>query len=490
MSDRAPESLDPPDWSAFRELAHRAVDDAVAYLASLRDRPVWRPTPDDVVAELRTPLPRTGEGAEHAYADFQRLVVPYVMGNVHPRFWGWYMGSGTALGALGDFLAAIVNPNMGGGNHAANHVEAQVVDWCKEIVGMPPEASGVLVSGGSMANFIGLAVARHTSAAALGVDIRADGVQALPARTAYYASSETHSCIGKALEQLGLGHRALREVPVDAAGRIDVAALARTIAEDRAAGLVPVAVIGNAGTINTGAVDDLDALADVCAREKLWFHVDGAIGAVVALSPAHGHLVRGMARADSIALDLHKWLQVPFEAGCALVRERTAHRDTFAVMPAYLELHTRGLASGSLWFSEYGLQLTRGFRALKVWLSLKEHGAERYGRLIDQTIALAHELARLVDQTPELERLAPVALNIVCFRFVAAGKTPEQLDALNEELLIRLHESGIAVPSYTRLGGRYCLRAAISNHRTRPDDLPVLIDAVVRLGRELAGQGA
>jgi glutamate/tyrosine decarboxylase-like PLP-dependent enzyme len=483
MSDPdTPGSLDPPDWEEFRRLAHRALDDAIDDLATVRERPVWRPVPEDVVRRFHEPLPARPEDPEAIYREFRESIAPYGMGNTHPRFWSWYMGAGTAFGALGDFLAAMLNPNMGGGKHVANHVEAQVVDWCKEIVGLPPAAGGLLVSGGSMANFVGLAVARNATA---GIDVRAEGVQGLPARTTIYASTEVHSCVQKAIELLGLGSRALRKAPVDAAFRVDVGALAAMIEADRAAGLEPCCVIGTAATINTGSVDDLEALADLCAREKLWFHVDGAIGAVLALSPRHRGLVAGIERADSVALDLHKWLQIPFEAGCALVRDRQLHRSTFALTPEYLERTERGLASGPLWFSEYGLQLSRCFRALKVWMSFKEHGSERYAALIDRTIEQAQRLAGLVAQTPHLELMAPVVTNIVCFRYNPGGSTVAELNALNEELLIRLHESGVAAPSYTTLGGSYCLRAAIANHRTRDDDLPVLVEAVARLGREV-----
>jgi len=488
LPDGHTETLDPADWGALRALAHRAVDDALDYLASRREQPVWRATPDEVAARLRGPAPRAPQGAEQAYADFVRDILPYQMGNTHPRFWGWYMGNGTAFGALADFLAAVVNPNMGGGNHVANLVELQVIDWCREMIGLPAEASGLLVSGASMANVIGLAVARNALAAADGIDVRADGVQALPARTTWYASSEVHSCVQKALELLGLGARALRKVPVNTAWQIDIAALAAMIAADRAAGLRPCAVIGTAGTINTGSVDDLAALAELCARERLWFHVDGAIGAVLALSPAHAGLIAGIERADSVALDLHKWLHVPFEAGCALVRDRKAHRATFALTPEYLAHQARGLASGATWLSEYGVQLSRGFRALKVWLSFKEHGLERYGRLIDQNIAQARSLAALVRADPELELMAPVVINIVCLRYNPGGLGEADLNALNAELLIRLHESGIAVPTYTTLNGSYCLRAAIANHRTRSDDLALFVAAVRRLGREVRAQ--
>ncbi|HWJ07536.1 MAG TPA: pyridoxal-dependent decarboxylase [Steroidobacteraceae bacterium] len=478
-----PESLDPADWEALRRLAHRAVDDGFDHLQGVRDRPVWRPVPADVTAQLQGPAPRTPQGAEQAYADFRDWVLPYPMGNTHPRFWSWFMGNGTAFGAVADFLAAAMNPNMGGGNHVANHVEAQVLDWSKEIVGFPADASGLLVSGGSMANFVGLAVARNSRA---GVDVRLQGVAAIPRPLVTYASVEVHSCVQKAIESLGLGAQSLRKVPVDAGYAIDVGALERTIAADRAAGLQPFCVIGNAATINTGATDDLDALATLCERERLWFHVDGAIGALLALAPQHRHLVRGMERADSVTLDFHKWLHVPFEAACVLVRDRKAHRDAFALTPEYLEKTERGLASGGHWFSEYGLQLSRGFRALKVWLTIKEHGLDRFGRLIDRNIAQAHELAALVRATDELALVAPVHTNIVCFRYDPGGLDTARLNALNQELLVRLQESGIAAPSYTTLGEVYCLRVAIANFRTTSEDLVELVRAVLEIGRALA----
>jgi aromatic-L-amino-acid/L-tryptophan decarboxylase len=478
------ESLDPADWSALRALAHRAIDDGFDYLQHRREAPVWQPTPAGVAAELRAPLPRAPQGAAAVYADYRRLIEPWQMGNTHPRFWGWFMGAGTAFGAVGEFLGAVLNPNVGGGNHVANLVEGQVIEWCREMLGLPAGAGGLLVSGASMANLVALAVARTVAAAP--VDVRRDGVAALPRPLRFYASVEVHSCMQKALELLGHGAVALVKIPVDAAYRIQTAELRAAIAADRAAGLQPCAVIGSAGTINTGSVDDLAALAELCASEKLWFHVDGAIGAVLAISPAHRALVAGLERADSVALDLHKWLHVPFEAGCVLVRDPAQQRNTFSLTPAYLEHAERGLAGGAHWYSDYGIQLSRSFRALKIWLSFKEHGLDIYGRLIDQNIAQAALLARLVRACPELELLAPAPLNIVCFRYLKPGADLAAQNALNEELLMRLHESGIAVPSYTTLQGRYCLRVAISNHRTQDEDLQLLVDTVLRLGGELA----
>ena len=474
------ETLDPQDWGEMRDLAHRMVDDAFEYLETVRERPAWQEVPAAVVQTFSEGVPLEPQGAEQAYKDFKERVLPYPMGNIHPRFWAWYMGSGTVMGALGDFLAAVMNPNMGGGNHAAVLVEQQVIGWCKEMIRFPAEASGLMVGGASMANLVGLAVARNSRAA----DVRAEGLRAAPPLV-FYSSSEVHSCHQRAAELLGLGAQALHKVPVDSTYKLDVSALSNMIAADREAGAKPFCIVGNAGTVNTGAVDDLNALADLCEREKLWFHVDGAIGGFVSLSPQLEHLVSGMARADSVALDLHKWLHVPFEAGVALVRHEKLHRNTFSLTPAYLEHATRGVAGGELWFSDYGVDLSRGFKALKVWLSFKEHGIRKYGRLMEQNVAQAHYFAELVEQAAEFELLAPVGLDIVCFRFNPGGLTDEVLNSLNKELLVRIHESGVAVPSYTTLNGRYCLRVAISNHRSTYQDFELFVRETVRLAAEL-----
>ncbi|TIR73953.1 MAG: amino acid decarboxylase, partial [Mesorhizobium sp.] len=457
------------------------VEDAVAYLKDVRDRPVWRQMPVEVRAFFSAPLPRSPAPIADVYGDVARNVMAYPMGNIHPRFWSWYMGSSNFTGALGDFLAAIQGSNLGGGNHAAGLMDSQVVDWCKEMVGFPASASGTLVSGGSMANLIGLTVARNAKA---GVDVRERGVGAIPKPLRFYASDQVHSCHRKAMEVLGLGNRALRRVSTDADLRIDVDALKTAIAEDRAAGFKPACIIGTAGTVNTGAIDDLRALAVLAAEEDLWFHVDGCIGALIAIAPENRSLVAGIERAHSVALDPHKWLHAPFEAGCALVRDAVAHRNAFAVTPEYLESTPRGLASGQ-WLHDYGLQTSRGFRALKIWMSLKEHGIEKFGRLIDQNIAQAGYLTELIRVEAALELTAPTTINIVCFRHRLDGASEEQLKSFNTEIMLRLQEEGIAAVSDTTVHGQHCLRVAITNHRTRRDDLDLLLRETLRIGAEI-----
>jgi len=476
------ESLDPKDWEAMRVLGHRMIDDMMIYLESIRERPVWQPIPEGVKQNFSTPLPLDPKKPEDIYEEFLDYILPHPMGNIHPRFWGWVIGTGTPLGTLAELLAAGMNPNLGGGDHVANYVEAQVLEWCKEMLGYPLEASGLLVSGGSMANLVGLTVARNTMS---GFDIRREGLQAAQKPMTFYGSVETHSSNQKAVELLGLGSAALRRIPVNADFQIVLPALEEAVSKDREAGFHPICVIGNAGTVNTGAIDDLNALADFSERERLWFHIDGAFGALAALSPDLRSLVSGLERADSLAFDLHKWMYMPYEIGCALVRSEANHRSAFSLTPDYLAHVERGLAGGSLWFSEYGVQLSRGFRALKAWMSIKEHGIKKYGRLIKQNVDQARYLADLVDNAPQLESMAPVSLNIVCFRFKGGSSDSDDLHSINQEILIRLHEQGIAVPSYTTLSGDYALRVAITNHRSRREDFELLVREVIRLGEEI-----
>ena len=475
------EALDPADWTEAQAIGHQMIDFAVDRLRGVRDRPVWQEMPKAVRQSFDAPLPEAPAPLAEIWSDLRTNLMPYPMGNIHPRFWMWYMGAGSFTGALGEFLAASEGSNLGGGNSAAGLMDQQVTGWIRTMMGFPEGSSGTLVDGGSMANIIGLTVARNEMA---GIDVREEGVAAIPKPLRYYASDQVHSCHQKALEMLGLGNRALVRVPTDASFRMDIGALATAIAKDRAAGLKPACVIATAGTTNTGAIDDIAAIRDLCRREGLWFHVDGCIGALVKIAPRHKHLVAGIEDADSLALDLHKWMHAPFEAGCALVRDKAKHRGAFAVHPEYLQAQPRGIAAAD-YLHDYNLQTSRGFRALKLWMLLREHGVAKFGRLIDQNIDQAHYLAGLIEAAPLMTLMAPTSVNIVSFRYDPGGLGEAELRGLNTEIMLRLQEAGIAAVSDTTVHGRHCLRAAICNHRTRREDLDLLIEETKRIGGEV-----
>ncbi|HMQ62910.1 MAG TPA: aminotransferase class V-fold PLP-dependent enzyme [Flavilitoribacter sp.] len=475
-------TLDPKDWTDLRALGHRMLDDMMDYLENIREEPVWRPIPGAVKAFFDKEIPQHPENIEEIYDEFKRYILPYNKGNVHPRFFAFVQGTGTPFGVLAEMLAAALNPNVGIGEHASMYVDKQVVEWCKQMMNFPAEASGILLSGGSMANITALAVARNHQ---LGLDVRKSGLKAVDGQMTLYYSAETHSCMRKAAEVLGLGLEGVRQIPVDADYRINLEALEAAIQEDLAAGHLPFCIVGNAGTVNTGAIDPLDELRDIADRYKLWLHVDGAFGALAKLTPAYREPLKAIERADSVAFDLHKWMYMPYEVGVALVKYPQAHRDAFAVTPAYLSQEKRGLAGGPDPMNNFGMELSRGFKALKVWMSLKEHGLEKYARMIGQNIDQACYLGQLVDADPELELLAPVTMNIVCYRYVKPGLSEVELNELNREILIRLQEEGIASPSSTVLQGRFAIRVANVNQRSVKADFEVLARETVRIGREV-----
>ncbi|HEY3916449.1 MAG TPA: pyridoxal-dependent decarboxylase [Stellaceae bacterium] len=467
-------TLDPDDWTELRALGHRMLDDMLDDMARLRERVVWKRVPEEVRASFREALPTEPTAPETVYRDFQQRIRPYSSGNTHPRFMGWVQGGGTAIGALAEMLAAGMNSNCGGRDHGAIEVERQITHWAAQIFGFPTSASGIFVTGTSIANFIALTVART---ARLGTASRRDGIAASGRRLTAYVSTAAHGCIRQAMELAGFGSDALRLIPTDHAHRIDLAALRAVIAADRAAGASPFFLVGNAGTVDIGAIDDLAALAALAQAEGLWFHIDGALGGLALLSPALKPLFAGIERADSIAFDFHKWGQIPYDAGFILVRDPEAHRAAFASPAAYLRREARGLAGGSPWPCDFGPDLSRSFRALKTWFTLKVYGAARIGDEIARSCALARYLAQRVAAEPQLELLAPVALNVVCFRYRGA-----EADALNARIVAELQERSIAAPSTTTINGRLAIRACLINHRTQPGDIDALVAAVLDLG--------
>jgi aromatic-L-amino-acid decarboxylase len=474
-------TLDPAseaEWAELRELGHRMLDRMFDHMSGLGEMPAWQKPPVKTKEEFATArIPRTGVGAAAAYEDFLHDVLPYGIGNAHPRFWGWVMGGGTPIGMLAEMLAAGMNPNVGGFDDSATLVEEQVLRWLAELMGMPEETSGLLTSGGSMANLLGLAVGRSARA---GFDVREHGVEG-GSMLRVYCSTETHSWLNKSVELMGMGRVCLCPVGVDAGYRMKMDELAEAVAADRAAGRRPLCVVGTAGTVNTGATDDLEAIADLCAAEGLWFHVDGAFGALAYLSERLRPSLHGMERADSLAFDLHKWGYVPYDVGCVLVRDAVAHRAAFATGASYLTPMERGPVAGGIRFAERTPELSRGFRALKVWMSLRAQGVDALVEQIEKNVEQASYLADRVESSADLELAAEAPLNIVCFRYRGAN------DAENKEILMRVQERGIAVPSGTVIRGRFAIRVAITNHRSRREDFDALIDAVVSIGREVRG---
>jgi glutamate/tyrosine decarboxylase-like PLP-dependent enzyme len=472
--DLAQLSLDPEDWSAFRKLAHEVLDDAISYVERVRERPVWQPVPQETHGQLRESLPVTSTPLERVYAEFKTSILPYATGNIHPRFFGWVHGAGQPGNILAEMLTAAMNSNCGGRDHGAIYVEREVVDWCKQMFGFPAEATGLLVSGTSMANLIALGTARNAASAT----IRCEGVGI--ERLVAYASEETHESVLKAIQILGLGSCALRKIPCHQDLTINVAELQRAIKEDREAGARPFCVVGSAGTVNTGAIDNLEALAQLSAEEEIWFHVDGAFGGLCVLSESLRPRLRGIERADSLAFDFHKWAHVQYDAGCVLVRNAELQRATYSMRPAYLQHSERGLSRGDVWPCDLGPELSRSFRALRIWFAFKEHGTRKLAKCIERNCDQAQYLAGRVAREPLLELLVPCTLNIVCFRTRALGLDDAGLDRLNEEIVADLQESGVAAPSTSRIRGRLAIRVNITNHRTEFGDMDILVDSVLR----------
>ncbi|MBF0550676.1 MAG: aspartate aminotransferase family protein [Deltaproteobacteria bacterium] len=475
MEGTPKDTLDPVDWPAFRAQGHRMLDDILDYLEHIRERPVWQPIPQNVRTLFREALPQEPSDLATVHKTFMQDILPFSVGNAHPGFMGWVHGGGTPVGMLAEMLAAGLNSNLGGRDQIPIEVERQVVQWVRDLFGFPQTATGLFVTGTSMANLISVLVART---AALGGNVRHTGMAAGHQRLTAYTSAGAHSCITQAVDLAGLGIDALRIIPMNEHYQIDTVALDQAIRADRRAGLTPFFIAGTAGTVDVGAIDDLAILADMAHKEGLWFHVDGAYGALAMLAPEIAPRLAGLEQADSIAFDFHKWGQVPYDAGFILVRDGQLHHQTFASTAVYLKRETRGLAAGSPWPCDFGPDLSRGFRALKTWFTIKVYGAKRLGRVISDTCALAQYLRQRIESEPMLEILAPVSLNIVCFRYRC-----EDSDRVNANIVADLQESGIAAPSTTTINGRLAIRAAIVNHRTNTSDIDALIRATIVFGQ-------
>ena len=462
-------TLDPKDWPAFRKTAHAMLDASLDKLENAREGRVWSPVPKSLKTEINAPLPQGGISAEQMRADLESIM-PYNPGNIHPRFFGWVNGAGAPSNILAEIAGAGMNANCGGRNHVGPVVEQRVIAWAAQIMGMPSETTGLISSGTSMATVTALKVARDK--------FQRENAEA---KLVGYTGAQTHSCVRRAFDLLGIGKEALRLIPCNENFEIELGALQDAIDEDRADGFTPFSVIGTAGAVNVGAIDDLDGLADICEKEALWFHVDGAFGAAAILSKTVGHRLKGLARVDSLAFDFHKWWQVNYEAGCVLIRDPYLHRQSYSNRPEYLRHDEDGLAGGDFWAVDYGPELSRSFRALKVWTHLKTHGIDAIAEVVERNISQAQYLKTRIEAEPKLQLLAPVALNIVCFRYDFRYEG----NAKNARIVVDLQESGLAAPSSTTIDDVTAIRVNLTNHRTRESDLDMFLDAVLEMGKEL-----
>lgn len=485
MTDRPEPAppLDPaePGWvwdrAALDQLTAATARLSADLLQDARLGPVTRRPPASLIRRWQdAPVPAGGRPAGEVLAEFAATVAPYPFGNAHPRFAAWVNAPPHPLGVAAAALAAAMNPSVAGGNHAAVHLERQVARWFAGLAGWPDGHAGYLVSGGSAATLSALAAARHRALSRAGHDVRRDGLAGC-GELAVYASAQAHSCVTKAVETLGIGSGQIRQVSCDGHRRLDPAALDRQLAADRKAGRLPVAVVATAGTVNTGAVDPLGEIAAVCARHQAWLHVDGAYGGpAVLLLPEWEPERAGLALADSIGLDPHKWLYAPVDAGLVLFRDENQARDAFSLVPSYLR--TSGDPDEPAWFSEYGLEQTRPFRALKVWMQLQHLGTSGYRRLIARDIAVAAHLRDQITRAPDFELLGH-GLSVVCFRHLGTDtRGGHNLDARNERLLARLQRDGRAFLAGTEIDGRFALRACIINPLTTTADTDAILGEI------------
>ena len=469
--------LDPENWEDFRKKSHFALDAMIDYLRDSRSHPVWRPPTEEALTRFDRDLPAQERDFAQVIIDFERYIKPFANGNIHPMFMGWAQGAGTPVGMISEMLAAGMNSNCGGRNHIALDVEKQIARWVAQLFDFPLDASGIFVTGASIANFYSLLVARNQAFDSN--DVRLNGLQANGPKLVAYTSIEAHNCVRQAMELAGLGTRNLHLIASDENRRMIINDLRSKILSDRAEGLKPFLIVGKAGTVDTGAIDPLDQLADVACEENLWFHIDGAFGVLAALSQNLKPLLKGLDRADSVAFDFHKWLHVPYDAGFFLIRDAQAHRNAFAANAAYLTRAPRGLASGDIWPCDLGADLSRSFRALKTWMTIETFGSKKLAQCIEQTCYLAKQLEQHIKKSSYFLMRAPVTLNIVCF-----GVRGDDDGSLTQEIVMDLHERGVAAPSLTILDGQPAIRAAILNHRTREEDIDnfivLLNEALVR----------
>ncbi len=474
MSD--PQGLDPADWEAIeQQLADFAREELSALRGSF-DKPVWREIPESLQSELRQePLPRQGEDMATVIRRYRRQIRPWRNGNTHPRFFGWVQGGGNLASVFADLAVSLLNPNVGGREHGAVHVEREVIRWCHELFGFPQGSSGILTTGTSAATHLAIQLAAFRR---LGLDSKKHGFFQAGSPLRCYCSTQGHSSIIKAVEACGIGSDHLVAIPTDAGHRIDTEALDNAIRNDRARGLRPFLVIGNAGTVNTGSFDDLAALRAICDRHDCWLHVDGAFGAWMHIAGSPwSRLTEGIGAADSLAFDFHKLMSVSYECGGLLVRDGDFHQRVYSIRPDYLAPHGQALAGGEPWFCDFGLELSRSFRALKVWFTFRHYGIERLGQSVARACERTRYLADRIRFSTHYRLCRDPVSTIVTFR-LRDTTDPVEHNRRIEAICYALQQRGEAVFSLTREDELRVLRASVINHRTMEADIDAAVEAL------------
>jgi aromatic-L-amino-acid decarboxylase len=476
------------DAGIFRETGHQLIDHIADYLSSVADFPITTgPTPKSLQIQLPNTMPLTGMDSSAIVTETWKLLVNNSLFNGHPRFWGYITSSPSPMGMLGDLMASAINSNCGAFvlSPMATEIEKQTIQWMGELIRYPT-GNGIMVSGGNMANFVGFLAARKAKA---GWDIRKLGLKSSGGKWLVYTSGETHTWISKAADLFGLGLDAIRWIPVDADQRMNISLLDQKISEDKNAGFIPLMVVGTAGSVGTGAVDPLHEIGSICKEHDCWFHIDGAYGGFAAALPELDHLFQGIEKADSIAIDPHKWLYSPLEAGCTLVKDVNALTDAFSFHPAYYNFD--GEEEPQTNFYERGFQNSRGFRALKVWMAFRQVGAQGHIQMMREDIGLAKMLFELLNDYDEIETFT-LHLSIVTFRYRPSDANnsadPEYLNILNQVLLNRLQAGGNIFPSNAVLDGNFLLRVCIVNFRTSAGDIEAIPAIILKEGRKIHEQ--
>ena len=487
VSKRNKYSLDPDDWSKQRALGHEMLDDMMTRLETIRDHDFHWPSEKEV-KELMLPLPEKGTGERETYQIFKENILNFSLTHIKPNFWGVVAGTGSPYGMLVEMLVGGVNNLMAAKPGIGGYIHEQVIEWIKELLEYPAEAGGILVNGGSEANFTALAVARNAKAAR---DMKKEGVHGQPQRMVLYCSDQAHECIERSVELLGLGNEALRWIPTNNDHSMNLNKLIKQIKQDRYSGYHPFCVIGTAGTTNNGAFDDFKALREIANQENMWFHVDGAFGSWLKLSVTHKHLSDGIELADSLAVDLHKWISMPYGIGCTLVRDKKAHFKTF-VYGHEAEYIKSGQDLGDDQITSphnLALALSRNNLNLKAYMLLRAYGREMYSGLVQQNLDQIKYFSGLIEANSSLELMAPVISNVVCFRYNPGGLGKEYLDSLNQGILQKIWEINFWIISDTHVKDQYMLRVCNVNNRTTKSDFDELVSDILRIGEQLMNTG-